>query len=213
MIQNPGDYVISFAGGYHQGFNLRLNHAGAVNFATDRWLPYLQSFKTCNCRFNLIARTTLDAIGKIVQNLPENNHRTTKRGCEDESKDDAFPEANNSRRIAKRRCVEDETSKDDAPSGLNNSGLKESREKFICSRNWRAHFRNTHFKDSLRQGEEMNKTIPTIPITANQRIHELALKNTALERKINLLLSSKRAIKSVKLARKPRTKHSILGPS
>ena len=37
-IQMPGEFVITFGGSYHAGFNMGFNWAEAVNFATKNWI-------------------------------------------------------------------------------------------------------------------------------------------------------------------------------
>lgn len=81
IIQNPGEFVISFSGAYHQGFNLGLNLAEAVNFGTRRWLNFVTKFEMCQCqnkekqldRFTLahlqeIASSHLQSTDKVSKN-------------------------------------------------------------------------------------------------------------------------------------------------
>lgn len=49
VVQQPGEFIISFSGGYHQGFNLGLNKAEAINFGSKRWLEFFPNFKLCPC--------------------------------------------------------------------------------------------------------------------------------------------------------------------
>jgi hypothetical protein len=39
ILQQPGDLIITFAGAYHQGFNVGANMAEAVNYAWTGWTP------------------------------------------------------------------------------------------------------------------------------------------------------------------------------
>lgn len=57
LVQQSGEFVITFPRGYHAGFNLGLNCAESVNFALDSWLELGRRAKACECisdRFVLI---------------------------------------------------------------------------------------------------------------------------------------------------------------
>ena len=49
VVQQPGEFVITMPYAYHSGFNLGLNCAEAVNFGSERWLPYGQKCRPCKC--------------------------------------------------------------------------------------------------------------------------------------------------------------------
>lgn len=48
-IQKPGEFVITFGGSYHAGFNMGFNCAEAVNFATKNWIDIGVTAKFCKC--------------------------------------------------------------------------------------------------------------------------------------------------------------------
>ncbi len=48
VVHHPNEFVVTFGGTYHQGFNWGFNFAEAVNFATDPWLGL--SLKATNCQ-------------------------------------------------------------------------------------------------------------------------------------------------------------------
>lgn len=50
VIQRPGEFVVLFSGCFHMGFNLGLNEAEAINFATSSWVSIFPTFKICKCK-------------------------------------------------------------------------------------------------------------------------------------------------------------------
>ena len=53
-LHNPGEFIVSRAAAYHQGFNLGFNIAEAVNFAVSDWLKV-----GCKTRKTLCAKALL----------------------------------------------------------------------------------------------------------------------------------------------------------
>ncbi|KAF8152302.1 JmjC domain, hydroxylase-domain-containing protein [Crassisporium funariophilum] len=49
LVQQCGEFVITFPRGYHAGFNLGLNCAESVNFALESWLEVGRRAKACEC--------------------------------------------------------------------------------------------------------------------------------------------------------------------
>ena len=40
MVQNAGEFIVTFPRGYHSGFNLGFNCAESTNFALPRWINF-----------------------------------------------------------------------------------------------------------------------------------------------------------------------------
>ncbi|KAL7753082.1 hypothetical protein RI367_001534 [Sorochytrium milnesiophthora] len=49
LVQEKGEFVITFPKGYHAGYNLGFNCAESVNFATKRWIDIGKAAKSCRC--------------------------------------------------------------------------------------------------------------------------------------------------------------------
>jgi jumonji domain-containing protein 2 len=50
LFQQPGEFIITFPRGYHEGFNLGPNIAEAVNFGNEKWVSYGCRAVNCSCK-------------------------------------------------------------------------------------------------------------------------------------------------------------------
>lgn len=66
-IQKPGEFVITFGGSYHAGFNMGLNCAEAVNFATKNWINLGIKANVCKCRKDSVNINMYEFIKNIYE--------------------------------------------------------------------------------------------------------------------------------------------------
>ena len=50
VVQYPNEFIATFSGGYHCGFNGDFNEAEAINFGTERWLNMFPKYQPCDCQ-------------------------------------------------------------------------------------------------------------------------------------------------------------------
>jgi hypothetical protein len=53
-VQYPGEFVITFCGSYHAGFNMGYNCAEAVNFALKKWIDIGKKAGICKCHSDAV---------------------------------------------------------------------------------------------------------------------------------------------------------------
>ncbi|KAI0667355.1 hypothetical protein C8Q78DRAFT_1147524 [Trametes maxima] len=61
LVQQQGEFVITFPRGYHAGFNLGFNCAESVNFALESWIDIGRKAKACGC-VNFSVRIDVDQL-------------------------------------------------------------------------------------------------------------------------------------------------------
>ena len=64
-IQKPGEFVITFGGSYHAGFNMGLNCAEAVNFGTKNWINLGIKANICKCQSDSVKIGMSDFISNL----------------------------------------------------------------------------------------------------------------------------------------------------
>jgi jumonji domain-containing protein 2 len=97
VVQEAGEFIITFPGSYHAGFNHGFNIAESTNFATPRWLEIGKKAKVCLCRMDSVS---IDV--DFVETLYLRNLRSKKTKTEgDVASMDVFNQIQSSR----IRCV------------------------------------------------------------------------------------------------------------
>ena len=105
VLHNPGEFVITFPGAYHAGFNHGLNVAESTNFATTRWFHIGKRAKRCICRPHSvnINVSRLETI-YLRNELQENRDVSTFHSNNDSGEDDE--ESDESDTVTRRyRCI------------------------------------------------------------------------------------------------------------
>ena len=66
VLQEEGQFIITFPYGYHAGFNTGLNCAESTNFASVRWIEYGRKASQCLCRTDNV-RINMDLFASKFQ--------------------------------------------------------------------------------------------------------------------------------------------------
>lgn len=54
IVQEAGEFMVTFPYGYHAGFNHGFNCAESTNFASPRWVEYGKRATHCACRPDMV---------------------------------------------------------------------------------------------------------------------------------------------------------------
>lgn len=91
VVQEPGEFIVTFPYAYHAGFNHGYNCAEAINFATERWIEYGKRANLCYCRRDSV-RFCMDVFIKKYQPDRYKLWRTGKDvGCHPEEPSKNYP--------------------------------------------------------------------------------------------------------------------------
>lgn len=88
VLHNEGEFIITFPGAYHAGFNHGLNVAESTNFATPRWFSIGNKAKRCICRphsvsINVLRLETLYIRNELKDMRDVSHFHTNTDMCED----------------------------------------------------------------------------------------------------------------------------------
>ena len=88
VLHNEGEFIITFPGAYHAGFNHGLNVAESTNFATPRWFSIGTKAKRCICRphsvsINVLRLETLYIRNELKDMRDVSHFHTNTDMCED----------------------------------------------------------------------------------------------------------------------------------
>lgn len=67
VTQFPGEFVVTFPFGYHQGYNYGFNCAEAVNFALPSWIESAFKAKVCTCINDAVQINPLELLQKVLE--------------------------------------------------------------------------------------------------------------------------------------------------
>jgi hypothetical protein len=69
-VQYPGEFVITFCGSYHAGFNMGYNCAEAVNFAIKPWIDVGRKAGVCKCHSDSVKIDMKCFLGNLDKEKP-----------------------------------------------------------------------------------------------------------------------------------------------
>lgn len=70
--QERGEFVITFPGTYHAGFNWGFNIAEAVNFGTNGWIQSFTSTNVCQCDSDTVTINADEFYSNLIKSNPLN---------------------------------------------------------------------------------------------------------------------------------------------
>ena len=94
MMQHPGEFVVTYPGSYHSGFNTGYNCAESCNFATKAWVEIGEEAGVCECMPDAVSldMSIFDDDAPICRRVDEGNGKrraSRDRGARADDSDDS----------------------------------------------------------------------------------------------------------------------------
>ena len=70
-VHNPGEFIITFPGCYHAGFNWGFNIAEAVNFGVNHWLDVFPYCNVCQCQSDNVNINPIEFYRNLIKRNPK----------------------------------------------------------------------------------------------------------------------------------------------
>ncbi|CBQ69859.1 related to RPH1-Transcriptional repressor of PHR1 [Sporisorium reilianum SRZ2] len=107
LVQNAGEFVITYPYGYHSGFNLGYNCAESVNFALESWLDIGRKASYCHCdQSQNSVRIDVDALLEESKEMEELERKRELRRAKEEAVHAIEEEEMEKRRIRNDKAKE-----------------------------------------------------------------------------------------------------------
>ena len=79
-MQHPGEFVVTYPGSYHSGFNVGFNCAESCNFATEEWVEIGEEAGICECRDDSVRLDMSIFDDNVCARVDEDDYTAVKRG-------------------------------------------------------------------------------------------------------------------------------------
>lgn len=137
IVQNEGEFMVTFPYGYHAGFNLGFNIAESTNFASERWIEYGKRAKHCLCDRDSV-KINMDVFIKKFQpeewkrlrekkrNEKNNKKKRKIENGESSSSDSSSDSSSEEENISEENKTEEEDHSDESEEEVSCSSSEES---------------------------------------------------------------------------------------
>ncbi|XP_074525103.1 lysine-specific demethylase 4A-like isoform X2 [Halichoeres trimaculatus] len=190
VVQEAGQFIVTFPFSYHAAFNHGFNCAESTNFATQRWIDYGKRATLCSCRQDIV-KISMDVFVHKFQ--PERYH-LWKAGKDDTPIDHSKPTLEvahflkDTTETPKLSPDEDESEEPNTPVQENNSPKPQVRTK--------CHLEAFEESEDLKPSLLMKESEPKTDKASLTRVSESSYKETIKAAKLKRKLDKHKRLQS-----------------